>query len=110
MLLLVTEPVKHRNFRVHRVARTASTQTLVRAAAAAGAADGYCVVAAEQTAGRGRHGRRWHAPAGTALLTSVLLRIDGQLLPGLPFAAGLAVVDALAGTARLEAQLKWPND
>ena len=102
--------VKHRRFTVRRVARAVSTQQLVLAAAAAGSPDGYCVVAGEQTAGRGRQGRQWFAPPGTALLTSVLLRLRHDILPGLPFAAGLAVVDAVATTTPVTPRLKWPND
>jgi BirA family biotin operon repressor/biotin-[acetyl-CoA-carboxylase] ligase len=69
------------------------------------------VTAAEQTAGRGRQGRRWSAPAGSALLMSLLLRSqpteDGeQLAPLLPLIAALAVCD-VAGD---EARIKWPND
>jgi BirA family biotin operon repressor/biotin-[acetyl-CoA-carboxylase] ligase len=82
----------------------------VRRAAARGAADGYCVLAAEQRAGRGRQGRSWEAPPGTALLASVLLRVPGSALPGVPFAAGLATVDAVAETAGVACALKWPND
>jgi BirA family biotin operon repressor/biotin-[acetyl-CoA-carboxylase] ligase len=80
----------------------------VRAAARAGAAAGYLVAADEQTAGRGRQGRRWEAPAGSALLASILLR-PRAAAEGVPLAAGLAVTDALAALG-VEAQLKWPND
>ena len=52
----------------------ASTQTLARAWAATGAPEGTVVLADHQTAGRGRHGRSWTAPGGTALLFSVVLR------------------------------------
>jgi BirA family transcriptional regulator, biotin operon repressor / biotin---[acetyl-CoA-carboxylase] ligase len=110
MLLPETSPVKHRRFTVRRVARTGSTQQLVREAARSGAPDGYCVVAAEQTRGRGRQGRTWFAPPGSALLTSVLLRLPQPVLAGLPFAAGLAAVDTVACTTAVRPQLKWPND
>lgn len=65
--------------------------------------------AAEQTAGRGRHGRTWVAPPGRALLCSVIVRELPRLLP---LAAGLAVADTVddaAGTAGA-ARVKWPND
>ena len=109
MLLPVGDMVKKRVFEVHRVSRTPSTQDVVLRAAAGGAADGYCCVAREQTQGRGRLGRSWVAPPGTGLLASVLLRVLPRALEGLPFAAGLAVVDTLA-TYAVEAKLKWPND
>lgn len=95
---------------VRRVARTTSTQDVVLRAARAGAAEGFCCLADEQTAGRGRRGREWIAPAGSALLASVLLRRSPAVAPGIPFAAGLAVIDALLETCGLSARLKWPND
>jgi BirA family biotin operon repressor/biotin-[acetyl-CoA-carboxylase] ligase len=71
--------------------------------ALAGAPHGTLVSAAEQTAGRGRQGRRWSAPAGSALLMSLLLRDPPALLP---LAAAVAVCD-IAGA---DARIKWPND
>src|SRR5438552_1052551 len=56
-----------------------STNDLARAAAEAGAAEGLLVVADEQRVGRGRRGRGWYAPAGGALLASLLLRPGGPL-------------------------------
>jgi len=53
---------------------TDSTNDRARALALAGAPHGTLVTAAEQTAGRGRQGRRWSAPAGQALLCSLVLR------------------------------------
>jgi BirA family biotin operon repressor/biotin-[acetyl-CoA-carboxylase] ligase len=97
-------------FTLRRLARTPSTQDAARAAARAGAPEGWTCVAAEQTAGRGRQGRRWQAPPGSALLVSVLLRPAPALMPGLPFACGLAVADAVEAVAGVRAGLKWPND
>src|SRR5207302_65944 len=95
---------------VVRLARVSSTQDVVRAAAREGAAAGFSCLAGEQLAGRGRQGRRWVAPPGSALLASVLLRPSEVAAPGVPIAAGLAVVDALASRYGVEARLKWPND
>ncbi|MBV8528752.1 MAG: biotin--[acetyl-CoA-carboxylase] ligase [Candidatus Dormibacteraeota bacterium] len=99
-----------RVFALHEVARTTSTQDVARNAARSGAAEGFCCLAAEQTAGRGRLGRSWVAPPGTAMLASVLLRTPEVAAPGVPFAAGLSLRDAVAETTGVEAQLKWPND
>lgn len=96
-------------FRLRRLARTRSTQDVVRAAARGGASPGFCVIADEQTAGRGRQGRRWHAPPKSALLLSVLLRPRGPL-GVVPLAAGLAVAEALERRCRLTTVLRWPND
>jgi BirA family biotin operon repressor/biotin-[acetyl-CoA-carboxylase] ligase len=76
---------------------------VARELAAAGAPHGTLVTAAAQTAGRGRQGRSWSAPAGESILMSLVLR---QLDPLVPLRAGLAVAD-LAGP---EARVKWPND
>ena len=88
--------------RVHRRV-TGSTSLDARELAAAGAPHGTLVTALQQSDGRGRQGRRWHAPAGRALLCSLVLRDPPALLP---IAAGVAVAQ-LAGP---KAQLKWPND
>jgi BirA family biotin operon repressor/biotin-[acetyl-CoA-carboxylase] ligase len=96
--------------RLMRVARTASTQEVVLRAAREGAAEGFACLAAEQTAGRGRQGRAWVAPAGSAMLASILLRRSPTVAAGIPFAAGLALVDVLAADQGVTAGLKWPND
>jgi BirA family biotin operon repressor/biotin-[acetyl-CoA-carboxylase] ligase len=73
--------------------------------------EGALVVANHQTAGRGRLGRRWEAPAGTALLFSVLLKPPPERhAPELSLVAGIAVADALERTLGLSVQIKWPND
>jgi BirA family biotin operon repressor/biotin-[acetyl-CoA-carboxylase] ligase len=86
--------------------RTDSTNERARALASAGAVNGTLVTADAQTAGRGRQGRTWTAPAGRALLMSLVLREPPRLLPLL---AAVAVSDIVeqAGSAAL---VKWPND
>jgi len=83
--------------------RTGSTNERARELAFAGAPHGTLVTAAEQTAGRGRQGRRWSAPAGSSLLASLLLREVSTLLP---LIAAVAVCDVAGEHARI----KWPND
>jgi BirA family biotin operon repressor/biotin-[acetyl-CoA-carboxylase] ligase len=83
--------------------RTDSTNDAARELALAGAPHGTLVTASEQTAGRGRQGRRWSAPDGSALLMSLLLRSPPPLLP---LIAAVAVCD-VAGE---QALVKWPND
>jgi BirA family transcriptional regulator, biotin operon repressor / biotin---[acetyl-CoA-carboxylase] ligase len=73
--------------------------------------EGALVVADHQTAGRGRLGRSWEAPAGTALLFSVLLKPPPERrIPELSLVAGVSVADALERTLGLSVQIKWPND
>jgi BirA family biotin operon repressor/biotin-[acetyl-CoA-carboxylase] ligase len=88
-----------------------STNRYLLDEARAGAPHGVVAVADHQSAGRGRLGRRWEAPAGSNLLVSVLLR------PRLPAeqrhlasaVVALAAADAVAGLG-LRLGIKWPND
>jgi BirA family biotin operon repressor/biotin-[acetyl-CoA-carboxylase] ligase len=77
-----------------------------------GAPDGVVAVAEHQSAGRGRLGRRWEAPAGANLLLSVLLRPDlphpHRHLAGAVVA--LAAAEAAESVVGLRLGLKWPND
>ena len=77
-----------------------------------GAAEGLCVVASEQTAGRGRLQRQWISPKGSGLYFSIVLRprIHQGSWPLITLAAALAVHDALLETYFLKTDIKWPND
>ena len=67
------------------------------------------LVAIDQTAGRGRLGRRWHSTPGSSLTFSLALPLHRVDWSGLSLAVGLAVAEALEpGGRRLG--LKWPND
>ncbi len=92
----------------HRL--TDSTNERAKALAAGGAPHGTVVTADEQTAGRGRQGRSWVAPAGTALLMSVLLRELDEGDAVLPLAAAVAVCEACERAAGVSCAIKWPND
>src|SRR6185437_11732831 len=94
------------------VEETGSTNADLLAEAQAGAREGLVLVAEEQTAGRGRMGRRWISPPRRALTFSVLLRpaVPAGLLGWVPLLAGVAVASALEYTAGVDARLKWPND
>lgn len=82
---------------------TDSTNERARELAAHGAPHGTLVTAAAQFAGRGRQGRTWSAPAGRAILCSLVLHEVPRLLP---LAAGIAVAEVVGADARV----KWPND
>jgi BirA family biotin operon repressor/biotin-[acetyl-CoA-carboxylase] ligase len=88
--------------RVH-LRLTDSTNERAKELALGGAPHGTLVTADEQSAGRGRQGRVWTAPARSSLLMSLITR---RLAPTLPLAAAVAICDALP--ARCE--IKWPND
>ena len=90
-----------------------STNDLLKDAARTGTAEGTVYVADEQTAGRGRRGRSWHAPAGSSLLISTLFR--PTWLPAgdaflLTIIAAVAVAEAIEDVTHLSIDLKWPND
>ena len=87
-----------------------STQDRARQEALAGASEGTMVLAEEQTEGRGRFGRAWVSPRGSALLLSIILRPAIEILPQLNMVASLAVVRAVAAETGLKTQIKWPND
>jgi len=92
----------------HRV--TDSTNERAKELALGGAPHGTLVTADEQTAGRGRQGRAWVAPAGKALLMSVVLRDLGGVQAYLPLAAALAVCEACEQSVPVRCEIKWPND
>jgi BirA family transcriptional regulator, biotin operon repressor / biotin---[acetyl-CoA-carboxylase] ligase len=96
----------HRHFR-----SVGSTNTVARELAAAGAPHGTVVTAGEQTAGRGRQGRAWTAPADSALLYSALVRDLGPRQSVLPLAVPLAVCETAERLRPgIECKVKWPND
>jgi BirA family biotin operon repressor/biotin-[acetyl-CoA-carboxylase] ligase len=96
--------------RVTLFERCASTLDVAHEQAAGGEAAGAVVIAAEQTAGRGRDGRVWHSPVGGIWLAMVLRPVQAELA-ATSIRAGLIVadvVDELVG--RPVARVKWPND
>jgi BirA family biotin operon repressor/biotin-[acetyl-CoA-carboxylase] ligase len=102
--------------RRERFAVVGSTNDVVRGWLADGTREVCLAVADEQTAGRGRDGRTWQAPAGAALLLSLGFR-PGWLAPAqvwrLAAVVSLAMADAAETTAGLpngSIRLKWPND
>jgi BirA family transcriptional regulator, biotin operon repressor / biotin---[acetyl-CoA-carboxylase] ligase len=89
-----------------------STNDVARALAKDGAPDFTVIVADEQTAGRGRLGRAWWAPAGACLLMSVLHRPNLRAVQAmrLTMVGGVAAAEAIEEVAHIPTQLKWPND
>jgi BirA family biotin operon repressor/biotin-[acetyl-CoA-carboxylase] ligase len=73
--------------------------------------EGAVAVCDEQTAGRGRRGRAWTAPPGTAVLASFLLRPRAESrLPELSLVGGVAAAHTVERATGLSTQIKWPND
>jgi BirA family biotin operon repressor/biotin-[acetyl-CoA-carboxylase] ligase len=94
---------------VQVLGRCTSTNSLLLAR---GAAHAVLLAADEQSAGRGRRGRRWHSPAGAGVLFSLALPLNRPVreLAGLSIVAGLAAVRALRALGATEVGLRWPND
>ena len=74
--------------------------------------NGHTCLAEAQTAGRGRHGRKWVSPYAASLYLSMHWSFSGgySVLGGLSLAIGVAIVDALNQCGVQGIQLKWPND
>lgn len=99
--------------------QTGSTNDDARVLARAGKSHGACVVAAAQTAGKGRRGRAWSSPVGGIYFSCVVRQscTDGQKeLLGeaqwglLPLACGLGVCEGLEQAIGVRPLIKWPND
>jgi BirA family transcriptional regulator, biotin operon repressor / biotin---[acetyl-CoA-carboxylase] ligase len=72
----------------------------------------FVILAEQQSAGRGRRGRKWISPFAENIYYSLVLRIDGGMrqLEGLSLIVGLAVLSSLREFGSRDAGLKWPND
>ena len=94
------------------LAKTSSTNDVVRKQARKGAHGGFLVAASHQTAGRGRLGRRWESPPERGLYVSILLRPDLPMTEAgkLTILSSLATRDAVETVSGLHPQIKWPND
>jgi BirA family transcriptional regulator, biotin operon repressor / biotin---[acetyl-CoA-carboxylase] ligase len=97
---------------IERHATVPSTMDLATERARSGAPAGLVIVAGEQTAGRGRHGRHWVAPAGTSLLCTVVARpeMHPTRLPTLPLEVAGHVARAVWRESGVECRIKPPND
>lgn len=92
-----------------------STNDVAAALASEGVGVGQVVLADQQTAGRGRLGRRWFSPSGSGLYVSVVVTCQGASSPEratalVTLAAGVALAEAIETTTGLEPHIKWPND
>jgi BirA family biotin operon repressor/biotin-[acetyl-CoA-carboxylase] ligase len=89
-----------------------STSTFAATLAGDRSNDGLVVLAREQTAGRGQHGRSWQCPAEAGVLLSVLLFPPPELLrPALLTAwAAVSVCNTVRRLTRRHCRIKWPND
>ena len=88
-----------------------STNTEAANQARQGAEEGLCVIAREQIAGRGRHGRTWVSEPDAGLYFSIVLRpkIESRYLPLITLMTGVAVHDTLREFG-IKPDIKWVND
>ena len=88
-----------------------STNTEALKQARQGADEGLCIVARQQTAGRGRHGRVWVSQKNAGLYFSIVLRpkLDTKFLPLITLMTGVAVHDTLQEFG-VKPDIKWVND
>lgn len=105
-----TRDVLHR-LEVHDVVGS-TNELLLRALRNGTASPGTVVLAEQQTAGRGRRGRRWMSPFAGNIYLSLAWRFERGVaaLEGLSLATGIAVVHALECSGVTGVGLKWPND
>ena len=91
---------------------TDSTNTQAKKLAASGASEGTVLIAAHQTAGRGRLGRQFHSPAGVGIYMSLILRpkCKPEKLMHLTCATGVAICDAAEEALSFRPGIKWIND
>jgi BirA family biotin operon repressor/biotin-[acetyl-CoA-carboxylase] ligase len=97
---------------IQRFDSIGSTNLEAMSQARAGAPEGLCIVARQQTRGRGRLERSWQSPADAGLYMSLILRpkFEINMWPLITLMAALAVHDALMRACALQADIKWPND
>ena len=76
----------------------------------AGSAESLLLVAEHQTAGRGRMGRSWLTPPGSALTFSLALPMQPATWSGLSLAVGLLLTETLDPQGQMGLGVKWPND
>ena len=90
---------------------TDSTQNQALKMANEDASDGTVIVAAKQTGGKGRAGRKWVSPKG-GIWFSIILQpnFDISVTTLFPIASALALSIAIEKTFKINPELKWPND
>jgi len=88
-----------------------STQNQALKMADEPANNGTVIIAAKQTGGKGRSGRKWISPKGGIWLSIILQpKFDISITTLFPIASALALSNALEKTLKISPELKWPND
>ena len=96
---------------VHSFSEVASTNDLAKEVGLIGAVEGTVIIAATQTHGKGRLGRKWVSPSGGIWLSTILRpKLSPKEIPKLTLMTSLAVVGAISQLFDLKSEVKWPND
>ncbi len=92
--------------------RADSTNSVALNLTQKGASHGTVVVAEEQTAGRGRLGRKWYSEKSSGIYMSLILRppLSPTAAPILTLMAGVATQQTLSAATGLCVDIRWPND
>ena len=104
--------LKNKSLQLQVFPSITSTNTVLKAMAEEGAEEGLCLVASEQTAGRGRMGRSFFSPSGSGIYLSLLLRpsLAAAEATAVTACAAAAVAEAIESLAEVKAGIKWVND
>lgn len=108
----VRRHLKHQELHLQVYKTITSTNTVLKTLAAEGADAGLCLIAGEQTAGRGRMGRSFYSPPDSGLYLSLLLRPNMNAVEAtrLTACAAVAVAESIEELSGRPAQIKWVND
>ena len=104
--------LKNNRLKLRVYNRITSTNTVLKNMAEEGAEEGLCLIAGEQTAGRGRLGRGFYSPPDSGLYMSLLLRptLQAADATAVTACAAVAVAGAIESLAPVKAEIKWVND
>lgn len=116
--ILAPQLISHRLYgtpfarRIYHFFKTDSTNSVAMNLGEQGEPHGAVVLAEEQTAGRGRAGRKWVSEKSAGIHCTVLVRpqIPPAYAPLLTLVAGLAARDAAAEELDAVPDIRWPND
>src|SRR6266446_5484933 len=98
--------------RIYHFLKVDSTNRVALELGHAGEPEGAVILGEEQTAGRGRAGRKWHSERAAGIYVTLLLRpkLAPVQAPLLTMMAGLSAHSAVQALTGLVVDLKWPND
>ena len=97
-------------FTVKHLNKVGSTNDYLKTLSPSQQKEGFCVVADEQTGGKGRLGRKFCSPKGGLYFSILLKPVAQDVLDKLTLIAAIATVDAIREVCKDDASIKWVND